>query len=349
MLLQQHLHHQSELQQQYLLRSGWRELCYLHWLTELSELRVHGRNRRGRACGGGTGGGRHCDGCVLPNLTCSPPQISSNSVVNCGVGGVLCVACHPGEQCLSGVCTQLATPKSIGSSCSTDAECQTDLGATAICKRWTSSGNGTYSGGYCTRPCGTGPTVCPSGASCVSLDARYGEADTICWDQCGPTDFCRMGYACYQLATENACWISPLPAVDAGPVSTRTGESCSVDQDCRVPPGSNATCMQSTLPDGGPSGNAGGYCSRLDCSSHSDCSSDGGAACFYVGEDLTMCIRMCSQPHTLTCRSGYACDGFLLADGGASLMGGCFPACNAPGVGPCPAGKTCNTSTGTCL
>ncbi len=432
-----------------------------------------GSTGAGGGTGGGTGGGAGgCDGCQLPmSGSCVP--LSRTSVINCGINNERCVACAAGEQCTNGACAMPITAKKVGESCNTDMECQGSgtgaLGALAICKKMTTSGNGTYTGGYCTLRCGTAANQCPGGTTCVGLLPAYGEADTICWDNCSTTDRCRTpGYACYGLGSGNACWISPIPPVDAGvpadkvgnqcattaecinppenggvclaresnydwsalggycsksnclsnsecsadggalciglnaddpnicvqkcadssdagqstcrngfrceqyttglpdggrqpsvdgfcvppeaPITSSVGSQCNVANDCKVPAGAIADCFPPALPDGGPSGFTGGYCTRFECNLDSDCSTDGGSACFSIGGMNTACFRNCpsSDGGQTTCRPGYVCEPFGLGDGGQSLTGLCDRACNAVGSPACPTGRTCNATTGYC-
>lgn len=426
----------------------------------------------GGGTGMGGGGGTTCDGCQLPMSGMCVP-LSRTSVINCGKNNDRCVACATGELCTDGVCMMPPSMKKVGDSCTDDAECQGSgagaLGSLAICKKMTTSGNGTYTGGYCTLRCGTAANQCPTGSSCVGLLPQYGEADTICWDNCSTTDRCRTpGYACYGLSSGNACWINPIPPLDAGtpadkvgnscsstaecinppetggtcltrefnfnwqavggycskegcvsnaecstdagalcigfteddpnlcvqkcadstdggqstcrngftcepyvtslpdggrqqstdgfcvppqaPIPTSVGAACNVDMDCSQPTGAIADCFPPTLPDGGPSGFTAGYCTRFDCADDTDCSPDGGAQCFGVGGTSTACFATCAQSGAgqSTCRAGYVCEAYTLADGGNSMDGVCDRACNAPGAPACATGRTCNMTTGYC-
>lgn len=430
--------------------------------------------------GGGTGGGSGtdsgvvCDGCTLPSGACVP--LSRTSVINCGKNEARCAACAAGELCTAGVCEVPVGSKKVGEACSTDLECQGAgagaLGSMAICKKMTTSGNGAYAGGYCTRRCGTAATACPGGSTCVGLLPAYGEADTICWDNCSNGaggDACRTpGYGCYGVGSSMACWISPAPTPDAGapadkvgnactgeaqcinppetggvclsrefnynwaslggscskegclsnsecsadggamcigftatdpdlcvqkcansrdagqstcrngftcspyvtglpdggrmtstdgfclppeaPIPTSVGAACNVSADCSVPTGAIADCFPPTLPDGGASGFTGGYCTRFQCEGDSDCGTDGGSQCFGIGASNTACFRGCpaSDGGQSTCRAGFVCAAYGLADGGQSIDGICDRACNAVGAPACPTGRTCNAGTGYC-
>jgi hypothetical protein len=378
---------------------------------------------------------------------------------NCGTNGGTCQSCPLGQLCTAGACVPPTTNKKVGDPCVADGDCKSSLGATAICKLMTTTGNGTYVGGYCTLPC-TG--TCPTGSSCIGLQPQYGEADRICWDNCGAGDLCRSpGYACYTVgSTTNACWINPLPAVDAGrpadkvgracagdtdcqnppdiggicldreanrnwadgycskedcstntecssdggalcigmsdtldvciqrcgvstprdggaadcrvgyvcnqyfnfladggvapstdgicyppdaPLAERTGQACASDTECQVPSGSIADCLPATLPDAGPTGYPDGYCSRINCADTSECSTDGGAICLFFSQTTSACFQQCPTGGggQTTCRSGYVCESWRNADGGASAEGYCTARCDQPGAG-------CGT-TGTCL
>lgn len=281
--------------------------------------------------GGGTtgGGGGGCDGCRLPNGSCVPSQTSSSNTSNCGIGGVTCQTCATGELCNTGVCGMPPAMARVGSPCANDGECQSGLGAMARCKQTTTSGNGTYTGGYCTLPCGTSANQCPSGSTCVGLLPQYGEADTFCWDNCTATDRCRTpGYACYNLSSGAACWIDPIPPLDAGTPADKVGQACTSAMDCDNPPESGATCLSREFNFNW----AGGYCSKADCLSNAECSSDGGAICLGFTQNDRACVQKCadsSDGGQSTCRNGYICNQYFtgLADGGQapSADGFCAP------------------------
>jgi hypothetical protein len=116
------------------------------------------------------------------------------------------------------------------------------------------------------------------------------------------------------------------------------------------PHGRHRRLLPPTLPDGGASGFTGGYCTRFDCSVDSDCSPDGGAACFSLGANNTACFQTCpsSDGGQTTCRPGFVCNSFGLGDGGQSLTGLCDRACNAVGAPACPTGRVCNATSGYC-
>lgn len=312
---------------------------------------------------GGGGGGGTCDGCRLPNGTCVP--LSATSVNNCGTGGAQCQACPSGQLCTNGVCNTPMTMKKIGDPCTTDQECGTipnlPMGAQIICKKMTSTGNGTYTGGYCTARCGSGTPVannCPAGSMCVGVDPRYGETDVFCWDRCGAGDPCRTpGYACYGVGGGSACWLNPIPQQDAGPPADKIGNACTADMQCANPPDRGGSCYgvadstndfdnRSALGFIWP----GGYCSKDFCDSDSECSTDGGAKCITFninGNSESRCMRHCSQGGSALdagqsdCRTDYRCFALGLPDAGRTTDGICL----GP-VAPEPArtGQSCNTS-----
>ncbi len=277
--------------------------------------------------GGGTGGGGGvvtCDGCVLPSGTCVP--LSRTSVINCGALGDRCVACASGQLCTNGMCTTPAALKRVGSACANDGECIGGLGSSAICKLTTTSGNASYTGGYCTLRCPA--SACPTGSNCVAAQNPYGEGEALCWDSCGTSDPCRSpGYACYSLGTGSACWLSPLPTVDAGVPADKVGNACTSTNDCINPPTSRGACLSSEFMMTWP----GGYCSRLDCLTNAECAVDGGAICIGFDANQTACVRKCadSSAGQSNCRSGYTCTPYItrLPDGGmqSSTDGFCSP------------------------
>jgi len=88
-----------------------------------------------------------------------------------------------------------------------------------------------------------------------------------------------------------------------------------------------------------------GECTRFDCQDNSECSVDGGSSCFGLSGGGSACFKMCqtSGAGQSTCRQGFVCQAYQLADGGRSADGVCDPACNVPGASACPTGTTCNT------
>jgi hypothetical protein len=312
---------------------------------------------RGSACnattftcatdGGSVDGGGCASGCSLPNAVCAPGTTTNN----CGINGASCAACMQGETCVAipggGHCVSTRIVKHVGDPCASAAECKVGLGPDALCKTSTSSGNGTYLGGYCTLPC---QTTCPSGSSCVLLAARFGEADQICWDDCGSGDSCRSpGYACYKVNGSGECWINPLPVQDAGPPADKVGLPCATDAACQNPPDQGGVCLSRSLGLTWPDG----YCSKSSCATDDECSPDGGALCISFGS-ATRCISRCGVTTHLDggqadCRLGYLCEGYTsnLPDGGQvpSNDGICLP---PPPPPPANTGAAC-TSTADCL
>jgi hypothetical protein len=111
---------------------------------------------------------------------------------------------------------------------------------------------------------------------CVGLDPAYGEGDSLCWDNCSATDPCRSpGYSCYRLGSGSACWLNPLPPLDAGPPADKVGDACLTASDCINPPTTGGTCLTTEF---GRTW-SGGYCSRSPCLTNQACSADGGALC----------------------------------------------------------------------
>lgn len=219
------------------------------------------------------------------------------------------------------------TTKRVGDSCTNNAECIAGLGSAAICKQATTTGNGVYTGGYCTLICPA--STCPSGSSCVGLDSAYGEGDSICWDNCDATDRCRTpGYGCYNLSAGNACWISPLPPLDAGPPADKVGNPCVSAANCINPPTTGGACLTTEFSVTWP----GGYCSRTNCLTNESCSADGGALCVGFSAMDNVCVKRCADARDAgqsNCRSGYTCTQYItrLADGGQqpSFDGFCMP------------------------
>jgi len=264
----------------------------------------------------------------------------------CGMGGSACLICPPGTMCQMQRCVPVAPPASVGSPCTVDPDCA-GLGMGAICKRFTSSFNATYQGGYCTLRCGTG-VGCPTGSSCASAPAQ-GESDAICLKSCMTVNDCRTpGYNCYQFAANVAgCWIFPTPPlVDAGtppgPDAGRpVGAACTNDNQCQPPP--NAFCMPPTFA-GLNTGYVGGYCSRT-CGATASCPA--GSVCitenFGPGGSFTSCKTVCSTPGMGqgSCRPSYICQA------NAAGAAWCGPRCTNQSF-QCPNGGMCNMTTGYC-
>lgn len=69
----------------------------------------------------------------------------------------------------------------------------------------------------------------------------------------------------------------------------------------------------------------GGYCSKLNCVSSTECSTDGGAVCVIVQPSDVFCARHCQTAGAQSdCRAGYVCTAIEYSDGGMSLDGFCF-------------------------
>lgn len=291
-----------------------------------------------------------CQGCgpaTCPNGCCQFGFCQGGNISSaCGTGGQACTSCPPGNTCSFQKCTPTSTA-TVGSPCTLDSECAS-IGMGAICKRFTSTGNAQYQGGYCTLRCGTGVT-CPGGSSCASAPSA-GENDSICLQNCGAAGQCRTpGYACYSFPTGgfNACWIFPTPTTtpdagfrpDAG-TGRAIGSACTDNFQCQPP--SNAFCIPQSV-GGVNTGYISGYCSR-NCDATNPC----GAGSVCITENLggvvsTTCKTLCFNPGggQGICRTGYICQP---SPAGA---GWCGPRCSNQSF-PCPGGGTCNVATGYC-
>jgi hypothetical protein len=262
-----------------------------------------------------------------------------------------CVACPSGQLCINKQCQTPMVTKKIGDACTTAEECQASLGPSAICKTMTSSGNAIYVGGYCTIPCTSqNDPVCGTDAFCVGLRPRYGEQDVFCWARCSNGNTCRTpGYACYDLDGPKGCWLSPLPAEDAGPPADKIGNPCTADSQCQNPPDQGGICSAKDSDLGliFP----GGYCSTDFCNSNEECAADGGALCVGFGDRGTRCMRRCAMgggsfadAGQSDCRDDYLCLSLTLRDGGLTPHGICLP---RPPPPPTTVGQSC-TSTSDC-
>lgn len=257
---------------------------------------------------------------MLPDASCVP--LNRTSVAHCGEGGVACAPCFPGDLCTFGQCDTNGSPLKVGEACASDAHCQRLMGPNAICKLATTSGDGGYAGGYCTYRCEA--FTCPFGSICVRSLSESGEADSLCLDSCRTDDRCRTGYGCEPFDAGDACWIGPVGAAPADKV----GEPCTDDTSCSSPPSTGGVCLTDAYRPGWP----GGYCTKVDCLSDLECSTDGGALCLSSTQVRQSCVRRCADSRDggqSTCRSGYHCSDYSvgLPDGGTqrSLDGFCAP------------------------
>lgn len=317
---------------------------------------------------GGSGGSGACNATNCANGCCSgtlciPAGSTGQNANNCGTGGATCAMCPAMNVCAAGMCRSSTAIVKIGDACVMDADCA-GLGGNFKCKTMTSTGSGTYAGGYCTRPCTANTDCMVTGATagvCVGgLDA-YGEAEDVCWASCtqrnmAPGD-CRQGYACYGLtsggmAAGAGCWLYPAPTPDAGPPSDKIGNPCTTNANCQNPPDPQyAVCVLEFFrqADGGmttnPTGYSGGYCSA-NCGTDDAICGDAGI-CFsdFPQTGFFGCVQRCTAPFAGpgSCRNGYVCDGYFLrgSDGGIqpSADGFCSPSCFV-------AGAECRTDAG---
>ncbi|MDP1826888.1 MAG: hypothetical protein Q8L48_26685 [Archangium sp.] len=326
--------------------------------------------RQTTAAGNGTYQGGYCT-FACSNATCPsgstcvrvPTQFGEDPICwdncstadRCRTGGYACYNLSGGSQAcwISPIPPQDAgTPADkVGNACAADGECQNppEIGGACLTREF----NYNWSGGYCTKldclessECGT-----DGGQLCLELTAA---GDSACVVKCanpgdGGQSTCRNGYICDSLFFSDGGlspngFCSPPPA----PIPTSIGGACTVDMDCSIPAGAIADCFPPTLPDAGPSGFTGGYCTRFGCTVDGECGTNG--ACFGIGGTNTACFQTCpsSDGGQTTCRPGYVCNSFGLADGGQSLDGLCDRACNAVGAPACPTGQVCNMNTGYC-
>lgn len=332
------------------------------------------------------GDGTYRDGyCTIEcatNATCTPHGaaclggVEEYGEVNFCVK--LCSAqnCRTGYQCYGapdGFCwiapppaRDAGTPADkVGNPCTDDTQCQNPPANGGVCLQREFNYNWQALGGYCSREnCGAN-SDCSSdgGAMCLG----FTEDTRTCVQRCpdardGGQSTCRTGYVCegYVITVDggqtlsNDGYCAPPPA----PEATSIGGPCTNDAECSVPTGAIADCFPPTLPDGGASAYTGGYCTRFECESDDDCGAaptDGGTGnrCLFStqgNQQFSFCYKGCSNSTAgaAECRTGYTCDGYGLADGGRSVDGYCNIACNAPGVGQCPNGSTCNATSGYC-
>lgn len=278
-------------------------------------------------------------GCVLM-IGGSPFPRPGDSFANCGNHGEACKQCSSGQICAAvekgGECqTKDAGPEIIvGQACTMDSDCSSI--PDGICKLTTSLGNGTYTGGYCTRlcstqeDCGSDNTGTKGKALCIPLAAdKTGEEDLICWSKCTSANDCREGYNCYQVGGEGsnlgACLLDPMPTFDGG---WAIGGPCTTNDECHPP--TTGQCID------GDAGFPDGMCTAECFSNPGLCGADG--VCLCTDQDCTAaaCFAGCEVPgdHS-NCRTGYTCVPL-----NQQTTGVCEPDCTATG---CDAskGQTC--------
>lgn len=318
-----------------------------------SDCTASGKTCFNGVCTGGSGGGGGSGGCNASNCNGCCTGTSSTSVcfdpptrTNCGAAGSLCQTCPQGSVCESGACVSLGDAGVLGRGCGDDSDCAS-LGPGHSCKKRTASQRDEYYNGYCTKDCNA-TSECGASGVCVEQDPGYGEVGTFCWLRCDTASDCRSpGYDCYPLGLGvKGCWISPLPAYDAGPPADKVGAQCGDDSECQNPP-SDGLCLPSTQLDGGPTPYVGGYCTAP-CDDSSHCSADGGAGCVLIGSGgaaIAACLRLCDGPNAgpSSCRTGYLCRGIRQPDGGTAPKGVCWPSCLNVGAS-CPTGTTCQAN-----
>ncbi len=177
--------------------------------------------------------------CVVPS--CNPGNCGSGCCVSgacapgdshasCGSGASSCQGCSGAQRCANGACTN----NRVGDPCVADAECAA-AGAGAYCKHFTSSLNGDYPGGFCTRGCGRGSPDggrCGAGQVCLDSLQPWGEDDAFCSPACTSKPQCRIPeYDCYYVnhGSQTACWLKPLPVSDGGDADAGARDGGAVD------------------------------------------------------------------------------------------------------------------------
>lgn len=307
-----------------------------------TEFKCEGSGGAGGGSGGVCGAG-NCSGCCT-GTTVNSSCINPGTATNCGKAGAVCRSCGAGQACVNGDCKAVdGGAGQVGTQCTVDSECAA-LGSGFTCKLKTSSMMNDYTGGYCTKTCGS-DLDCPGKSLCLGPQPGYGETDSICWSQCTTAAECRSGYDCYPIGGGlSACWISPLPPYDPGPPADKVGQACGSDATCQNPP-DDGVCLTDKLTDGGASAFTAGYCSAP-CDDSAHCSADGGAICIALN-GFGACAQTCTGPTTgqANCRTGYVCRAVRAGpDAGFLPVGFCWPSCAKTG---CPTNTTCGP-TGYC-
>lgn len=170
----------------------------------------------------------------------------------------------------------------IGEACASTADCSG--GDVAFClvqdRGWQD--------GYCTRTC-TSDGDCGGAAHCAAIGE---DGVGVCMTNCtGPT--CRTpGYACHDFDGDSQTECAPA-ATGTG----TTGSACRNTFECMG--GVDGLCI--TNPEW-----VDGYCTVLDCTNDTDCTSTAGGHCSEVGAGANVCTAGCTSD--ADCRTpGYAC------------------------------------------
>jgi hypothetical protein len=286
--------------------------------------------------------------------------------------------------CSNGQCVAADAGAGIGDPCTADTDCagisltagDNNNGNVAFCKKnaldvTAAQGLGVaYTGGYCTKRCGTTGEETNTASSCglPKADCSFflgdlGEADNACFKTCTASSQCRADYFCLTGAgahNTGLCMprtlLTALPdaglallGVDAGPgFPGEAGAACAGDTACQPP--TDGLCIT----EASDAGYVGGACTAQCTASLNDdtwCGTGGVCTPAIAGNTNTgplilwFCDRGCGPLGdggvVGTCRSGYACQG-------TTRFATCQPNCKNSGV-TCPGSRpTCNATTGLC-
>jgi hypothetical protein len=257
--------------------------------------------------------------------------------------------------CWLSTAPRLPAATKTGAPCSTDGDCgpYAEFGDTCLLRE-----DRFFEGGLCSRKNCVDDAACGPNALCLKRQRR----PDICVSKCpvaGQTDGCRAGMLCtsYPVAVPDAglsdggagtVFVDSLDGYcfpERAPAPSRTGQSCLVDRDCRVPASAVADCLTEKTSDGGTSAYVNGYCSALNCVEDSECAPNGAGLCAPVSRVSTACFQRCKAVNQGQgeCAKDYVCSAEFFVDGGVQTSGRCTPNCKNPSF-ICPNGTSCASS-----
>lgn len=209
-----------------------------------------------------------------------------------------CDRANEGHQCVTladtGVClppgaTNAPVQGTLGSSCSTSAQCN---GEGAACLQ-------SFFGGYCAVLGCAADTDCPEGGACVPLNpdgATDADKQFACMAACTGGD-CRFGYSCQSYEGSNICLEDDgMGSTVRNPDGADDGTECVSNINCK-----GGTCIREAEGADGEVSYPGGYCTTRDCAGDEDCN---GGLCISISQSTTCRVACASDAD---CRSGYSC------------------------------------------
>jgi hypothetical protein len=206
--------------------------------------------------------------------------------------GYQCVTLADTGVCLPPGATNAPVQGTIGSSCSTNTQCN---GEDAACLQ-------SFLGGYCATLGCTADTDCADGGACVPLNpagTTDEEKQFACMAACSSGDDCRFGYSCQSYEGSNICLEDDgMGSTVRNPDGTDDGTECVANINCK-----GGTCIREAEGADGEVSYPGGYCTTRDCASDEDCNG-ADSICISLSQTTT-CRVSCGSD--ADCRDGYSC------------------------------------------